>query len=95
MTEEELGDRVRRLLGRDADAVEQVELLSRTPGTELSDAARRRIGMTHGQENLLVRIVLRHATRSVAKPEANALRDRVYAALHEGTTGVYTASARS
>ena len=90
LTEEELGDHVRRLLGAEAELIEQVELLSRTPATELSEVARRRIGMRCGQENLLVRIVVRDATRSVARHEANALRDRAYAGLHEGTRGMYT-----
>jgi phenylalanyl-tRNA synthetase alpha chain len=32
-----------------------------------------------------VRVVLRHPTRSLAKAEANALRNAIYAALHEGS----------
>ena len=40
-----------------------------------------------------MRVVLRHPTRSLAKAEANALRDRIYAALHEGIERV--ASGRS
>jgi phenylalanyl-tRNA synthetase alpha chain len=42
------------------------------------------MGIAEHQENLLVRVVLRHPTRSLTKPEANRLRDRVYAVLHEG-----------
>ena len=43
-------------------------------------------------ENLLVRVVLRHPTRSLAKAEANALRDRIYAALHEGSEWEWAAA---
>jgi phenylalanyl-tRNA synthetase alpha chain len=45
--------------------------------------------MRRGQENLLVRVVVRHPTRSVSRAEANLLRDRIYRALHEGEQAVY------
>jgi hypothetical protein len=38
-----------------------------------------------GQRNRLVRVVLRHLERTLTDDEANALRDRVYAAVHQGT----------
>jgi phenylalanyl-tRNA synthetase alpha chain len=79
-----LGDRVREALGDDADAVETVSVLSETPGTELSEVARRRLGWQEGQKNVLVRIVLRHAERTMTREEANTLRERVVDALHEG-----------
>ena len=80
----DVGERVRDALGAEAEWVEEVAIASRTPWSELPAAARERIGIREGQENLLVRVVLRHPTRSLPKPEANALRDRIYAALHEG-----------
>jgi phenylalanyl-tRNA synthetase alpha chain len=80
-----LGDRVREALGERAAAVESVELLSRTPYGELPAPARHRIGMLPGQCNVLVRIVLRPPDRTLTSAEANELRDRVYAALHEGS----------
>jgi phenylalanyl-tRNA synthetase alpha chain len=79
-----LGDRVRDALGDDAEAVETVELLSETPGRDLPAIAAARLGLRAGQKNVLVRLVLRRATRSLTRDEANALRDRVYEALHEG-----------
>lgn len=79
-----LGDRVREALGDDADAVETVSVLSETPGSELPDVARRRLGWQPGQKNVLVRVVLRHAERTMTREEANALRERVVDALHEG-----------
>jgi phenylalanyl-tRNA synthetase alpha chain len=88
--DEELGERVRAALGDDADAVETVEILSETPGAELSDVARGRLGLHAGQKNVLVRVVLRHPSRTLTRDEANGLRDRVYAALHRG--GVSTLS---
>ena len=41
-----------------------------------------------------MRVVLRHPTRSLAKAEANALRDRIYAALHEGSEWEWAALRR-
>jgi phenylalanyl-tRNA synthetase alpha chain len=84
-TDEDLGDRVRAALGEQAaEWVEEIAVISRTPAAQLPTAARERLGIAPDQENLLVRVVLRHPTRSLAKREANALRDCVYAALHHG-----------
>jgi phenylalanyl-tRNA synthetase alpha chain len=82
---EELGDRVRRALDpAQLDAVEEVAIVAETPGAELPPQAIARIGLRSGQKNVLLRLVLRHPTRTLTAPEANAVRDRVYAAVHEG-----------
>jgi phenylalanyl-tRNA synthetase alpha chain len=80
-TVENMGDRVRNALGADADAVETVEVLSETPGAELPPIARERLGLVDGQKNVLVRVVLRHPSRTLTREEANAIRDCVYDAL--------------
>ena len=82
---EGLGDRVRDALGPDAEAVEEVTVISRADYDELSPLARTRLGMVPGQHNLLVRVVLRHWDRTLSAAEANMLRDRIYAAIHQGT----------
>jgi phenylalanyl-tRNA synthetase alpha chain len=82
--DETLGDRVRDALGPDADCVEDVAILSSTACADLPSAAAERLGARPGQRNLLVRIVLRHLERTLTDDEANALRDRVYAAIHQG-----------
>lgn len=79
-----LGDRVREALGGEARSVEAIELLSETSGIELPTEARDRLGLRAGQKNVLVRVVLRHPERTLTRSEANELRDRVHAALHEG-----------
>jgi phenylalanyl-tRNA synthetase alpha chain len=85
-TDEDLGDLVREALGAQASEwIEEVGVMSRTPAAALPAAARERLGIAPGQENLLVRVVLRHPTRSLAKTEANGLRDAIYAALHHGS----------
>jgi phenylalanyl-tRNA synthetase alpha chain len=83
--DETLGDQVREALGSDADAVEDVAILSSTPCANLPAAARVRLGASPGQRNLLVRLVLRRLDRTLTDAEANDLRDRVYGRLHRGT----------
>ena len=80
-----LGDRLRTALGDDARDVEAVEVLDVTPGDELPGAARARLGMVPEQCNVVVRVVLRALGRTLTSSEANRLRDRIYAVLHEGS----------
>lgn len=82
---EQIGGRVRDALGDEALAVEEVTVLADTPYGALPTSAIGRMGMTEGQRNLLVRLVLRHPDRTLTDREANELRDRVYAAVHQGT----------
>jgi phenylalanyl-tRNA synthetase alpha chain len=82
MDAETLGDAVRAALGPDADAVEEVSVLSQTPAADLPDAARARLGAADDQWNVLLRVILRHPTRTLSDPEANRLRNTIHAALH-------------
>lgn len=82
--EETLGDRIRVALEDDADVVESVEVLGRTPHGDLPEAARTRLGTQPGQENLLVRIILRPIDRTLTSEEANKIRNTIYQAVHEG-----------
>ncbi len=83
-TIEELGDRAREALGDRADHVESVELAAETSYDALPHSARERLGLEPSQKNVLLRVILRHPTRSMTHEEANELRDVVYAAVHEG-----------
>lgn len=89
--EETLGDRVRDALGADASSVEEVRVLSDTPCGQLPARASERLGAQPGQRNLLVRVVLRDLDATLTNEAANSLRDRVYAALHEGTRHEWSA----
>ncbi|BAU32040.1 hypothetical protein [Microcella alkaliphila] len=82
--DETLGDRVRSALDARVDDLESVAVIARTAADELPRAARERLGIVDGQVNALVRIVLRPLDRTLTDAEANALRDRVYLALHRG-----------
>jgi len=81
---EDLGDRVRAALAGDAGVIEEVSVQAETRYASLPDAARMRLGLAPDQKNVLVRVVLCDPSRSLTNAEANALRDRIYAAIHEG-----------
>lgn len=83
--EETLGDRVRDALGADASCVEEVRVLSATAYRQLPASAIGRLGAKPGQKNLLVRVVLRDLDKTLTNETANALRDSIYRALHQGT----------
>ncbi|MGE5827461.1 MAG: hypothetical protein ACM30G_03745 [Micromonosporaceae bacterium] len=87
-----LGDRVRELLGPDAASLEQVMVLSETGYAQLPAAARHRMGLRAGQKNVLLRLVIRDLTRTLTAAQANHLRDRVYAGLHEGAVAEWAAT---
>jgi len=92
LTEEELGDRVRQSLDvEELESVEEVRVLSESSAASLPPQAIERIGLSPGQKNVLVRLVLRHPTRTLTAGQANRLRDRVYAAVHEGTAHQWAA----
>ncbi|WP_394159455.1 PheS-related mystery ligase SrmL [Galactobacter valiniphilus] len=84
VTDEAIGDTVREALGERAGDLESVVLLARTPAAELPPAARERLRVREGQVNALLRVVIRPLERTLTSAEANALRDEVYLAVHEG-----------
>jgi phenylalanyl-tRNA synthetase alpha chain len=88
-----LGDRIRAALGDDAELLEEVALLADTPGDELPAVAAERLGLVPGQRNVLVRLTLRAIDHTLTHDACNGLRDRVYAALHEGTVHVWARGA--
>jgi len=81
VTPEDLGDRVRDLLGDDALLVEEVTILSVTPPGALPPASRERLGLRDDEANVLVRVVLRDLHATLPRRRANALRDRLWAGL--------------
>jgi phenylalanyl-tRNA synthetase alpha chain len=81
---EDLGDSVRDALEDQADAIEEVAIISETACAELPPAVLERLGARPEQTNLLVRLTMRHLDHTLTDGEANEMRDRVYAALHRG-----------
>jgi phenylalanyl-tRNA synthetase alpha chain len=95
LTAEELGDRIReRMAPAVLEAVEEVAVVTETPAALLPPQAIARIGLRPGQKNVLVRLVLRHPTRTLTAEEANETRDEVYAAIHEGDVYEWAGSRR-
>jgi phenylalanyl-tRNA synthetase alpha chain len=87
--DESLGDQVRTALDDgDADLVESVSVRAVTPIAELPASAVERLGATPDQVNVLVRVVLRRLDRALTGAEANRVRDRIAAAIHEGAKEV-------
>ena len=84
VTAEDLGDRVRDLLGPDATLVEEVAILSVTSAEALPAASRDRLGLRPGEANVLLRVVLRDLHGALPRQRANALRDRLWTGLMGG-----------
>jgi phenylalanyl-tRNA synthetase alpha chain len=84
-----LGDRIRDALGERGGWVESVELIQASGYASVPEQARNRLGMSPGQQNLLIRVTLRSLDCSISKEEANLVYDLVYAKLHEGTAGYF------
>lgn len=82
--EETLGDLGREALGADAEVLASLVIRARTPVEQLPPAAVVRLQAQSGQANLLVRLTLQALDRTLTDGEANALRNRVYLALHDG-----------
>jgi phenylalanyl-tRNA synthetase alpha chain len=87
---QELGDKVRAVLGDRSNALDAVTVLSEISWLELSLAARRRLGMLPDQKKVLLRLVIRDPEHTLTSAQANELRDEIYAALHEGTVSTWT-----
>lgn len=79
---ETIGDVVRAAVG---DLVEEVTVVGETPVSDLPPAAVARLGARPDQKNVLLRLVLRHPTRTLTDDDANAARDAAHAAVHEGS----------
>jgi phenylalanyl-tRNA synthetase alpha chain len=92
--EETLGDRVRDALGAGASCVEAVSVMSATSYDDLPAGAIRRLGARPGQQNLLVRVVLRDLEQTLTNEAANALRDRIYLAIHQGRAHQWASAGR-
>ena len=92
---EDIGDRVRDELGDDANVVEEVTVLSESAHSALPTAAIARLGMTEGQKNMLVSIVIRPLERTLSDGDANHIRDLIYDAIHQGSHHQWATAAAS
>lgn len=86
-TEEDICEMIREVFGEQSDLLEEVQILERTPYEKLHPVAIERLGASPGQDNVLVRIILRHPDKTLTKEEAAALYTMAYPKLHQGTRG--------
>lgn len=86
-SEEELTERALVAAGEQADWVEALLVKGSWSQDSLPEVARCRLGMKPGQVNVLLSLHLRHASRSIERAQAQAVYDRIYAALHQGVAG--------
>ena len=88
-SEEDICEKIRDVFGDKADLLEEVKIINRTPYEQLPPIAREKLGAKEGQDNVLVRITLRHPDKTLTKQEAAELYDMAYPKLHQGTTKGY------
>ena len=86
---------IRLLRSTDARVASQMlDLAPYRPVSAMPAVRRDRLGARPGQRNVLVRVVLRHLERTLTDQEANSLRDRIYAAIHQGTSHQWAVAQR-
>ncbi|WP_416771991.1 hypothetical protein ACMGT0_07130 [Pseudomonas sp. RHF3.3-3] len=86
-SEEELTESMLQAAGVRSGWIEEMRLLGRWSHGQLPPQALDRLGMLEGQENVLLRIVLRDCARSITAQEANQLYNDIQHAMHEGKAG--------
>jgi len=87
LSEEVLTERMLLAAGDCSDWIEEMQVKGRWAFSELPAQAIERLGLLPGQENVLLRVVLRDCSRSITTAEANALYADIQAAMHEGVPG--------
>jgi len=86
-TEEDICEEIKNAFGDKDFLIENVSIVSRTNFNDLPLVARERLGASEGQDNILVKITLRHPDVTLTKVEANSLYDGAYPKLHRGNRG--------
>lgn len=88
-SEEDICEAIRNAFGDQSDLLEEVKVLERTPYDKLSQTARQRLGAQSDQDNVLVRITLRHPDKTLTKKEAANLYSLAYPKIHKGEASGY------
>ena len=89
--EEDVCETIKDASGENSDVIEEITIMSETPYEQLPLKAIKRLGISYGQKNLLIRVVLRSPERSLTHEEANEMRDKIYRAVDQSRTGGYLA----
>ncbi len=88
-TEEDICENIRKVFGENADLLEEVKILNRTPYEKLEPIAIQRLGANLNQDNVLIRITLRHPDKTLTRKESAELYDKAYPQLHQGDVSGY------
>lgn len=84
---EEVTEDILNILGVKSALVEEISLITNTKYENLPSIAKERLGISTGQENWLIRIILRHPSRSISTEEANNIYKLIYEKVHQGVGG--------
>ncbi|MDD3646878.1 MAG: hypothetical protein PHS44_00035 [Candidatus Dojkabacteria bacterium] len=85
--EEDVNEDIRNALGSKVEMLESIEILSQTTYKNLPREAAERLGCHNDQKNILVRITLRHLSKTLTKKDANAVYDQIYKEVNKGSGG--------
>lgn len=85
--EEDISADIRKALGDNVGALEDVQIMNIASYDELPEKIRERLGIKPDQKNVLVRITLRHLERTITNAEANEIYEQIYAKINYGTAG--------
>lgn len=86
-TDEDICEEIKEAFGHESYLVEDVKIAARTKYANLPQIAKDRLGALHGQDNVLVKIMLRHPDKTLTRKEADGLYDQAYPKLNKGTKG--------
>ncbi|MEK7515449.1 MAG: hypothetical protein AAB555_00745 [Patescibacteria group bacterium] len=86
-TDEDICEEIKEAFGDEAYLIEDVKISARTKYDDLPQIAKDRLGATKGQDNVLVKITLRHPDKTLTREQANELYDQAYPRLNKGTKG--------
>lgn len=86
-TDEDISEEIKDAFGEDSGLIENAAIISRTKFKDLLPVAREKLGASERQDNILVKITLRHPDKTLTKQEANTLYDLAYPKLNKGSKG--------
>lgn len=86
-TEEDVCEEIKDAFGDEAYLIEDVKISARTKYDDLPQIAKDRLGAKKGQDNVLVKITIRHPDKTLTKEQANVLYDQAYPRLNKGSKG--------
>ena len=88
-SEEDICEAIREAFGEQSELLEEVKILERTPFENLPQIAKDKLGVNADQDNVLVRIILRHPDKTLTKSEAANLYANAYPKIHKGSVKGY------